>query len=241
MDIKRFLEFLDGRTINRETIRQHLERYVSMSPHTYKRGLSSLRIFIKDYLEGPDLIRTFRFPKIYYKPIIAPSKEHIRKLYDAFNLKYKALLVMYATTGLRECELLSVTFDNIDLDKRMIVLARNSNTKRTWITFFTEEARDILKQYLAARKENDERVFSIGKASVNKMFRKTSKKVGAYIAPQKLRDWFCVEMGELGVQDRYIDAFCGRVPKSILARHYTDYSPERLKRIYDRANLKVLS
>jgi len=48
-------------------------------------------------------------------------------------------------------------------------------------------------------------------------------------------------MGELGVQDRYIDAFCGRVPKSILARHCTDYSPERMKKIYDEAGLKVLS
>jgi len=48
-------------------------------------------------------------------------------------------------------------------------------------------------------------------------------------------------MGSLGVSDRYIDAFFGRTPKSILARHYTDYSPERLKKIYDEANLKVLS
>jgi intergrase/recombinase len=48
-------------------------------------------------------------------------------------------------------------------------------------------------------------------------------------------------MAEQGVQDRYIDAFCGRTSKSILARHYTDYSPERLKRIYDKAGLKVLS
>ncbi|MCJ7635580.1 hypothetical protein MUP77_24720 [Candidatus Bathyarchaeota archaeon] len=48
-------------------------------------------------------------------------------------------------------------------------------------------------------------------------------------------------MGKLGVQDRYVDAFCGRVPQSILARHYTDYSPERLKEVYERAGLKVLS
>ena len=61
------------------------------------------------------------------------------------------------------------------------------------------------------------------------------------ITPKKLREWFCNEMGRVGVPDRYIDAFCGRVPKSVLARHYTDYNPERLKRIYDRANLKVLS
>jgi hypothetical protein len=33
--------------------------------------------------------------------------------------------------------------------------------------------------------------------------------------------------------------FCGRVPRSVLARHYTDFSPERLKRIYDGANVVV--
>ena len=56
-----------------------------------------------------------------------------------------------------------------------------------------------------------------------------------------MREWFACEMGELGVADRYVDAFCGRVPRSVLARHYTDFSPERLKRIYDNANLRVLS
>ncbi|RLI33496.1 hypothetical protein DRO66_10130 [Candidatus Bathyarchaeota archaeon] len=45
-------------------------------------------------------------------------------------------------------------------------------------------------------------------------------------------------MAEQGVQDRYIDTFCGRTPKSVLARHYTDYNPERLMRIYDKVNLK---
>ena len=42
-------------------------------------------------------------------------------------------------------------------------------------------------------------------------------------------------MGELGIQDRYVDAFCGRTPKSVLAKHYTDYNPKRLKAIYDKA------
>ena len=40
---------------------------------------------------------------------------------------------------------------------------------------------------------------------------------------------------------KIIDALCGRVSKTVLARHYTDYSPDRLKRIYDKANLKILS
>ena len=41
--------------------------------------------------------------------------------------------------------------------------------------------------------------------------------------------------------DRYVDAFCGRVPRSVLARHYTDFSPQKLKEIYEKAKLRVLS
>jgi len=67
------------------------------------------------------------------------------------------------------------------------------------------------------------------------------EKTGLKITPQILREWFACEMGRLGVPDRYVDAFCGRVPRSVLARHYTDFSPEKLKEIYDKANLKVLS
>ena len=72
-------------------------------------------------------------------------------------------------------------------------------------------------------------------------FKKANKATGQRITPQVLRAWFCNELGELGVQDRYVDALCGRLPKSVLARHYTDYSPEKLKRIYDRADLQVLT
>jgi intergrase/recombinase len=43
------------------------------------------------------------------------------------------------------------------------------------------------------------------------------------------------------VPDRYIDAFCGRAPQSVLARHYSDFSPEVLKEIYEKARLKILN
>ena len=51
--------------------------------------------------------------------------------------------------------------------------------------------------------------------------------------------FFAYELGRLNVPDRYVDAFCGRVPQSVLARHYTDFSPERLKEIYDQAGLRI--
>ena len=48
-------------------------------------------------------------------------------------------------------------------------------------------------------------------------------------------------MGELGVADRFIDIFQGRAPRSVLAKHYTGKGLQRLKRIYEKANLKVLN
>ena len=60
------------------------------------------------------------------------------------------------------------------------------------------------------------------------------------ITPQVLRRWFASEMASLGVDSSYIDAFAGRVPESVLEKHYLDYSPRKLKQIYDDAGLTVL-
>jgi len=51
---------------------------------------------------------------------------------------------------------------------------------------------------------------------------------------------FFSEILRLGVSEMYVDAFCGRVPKSVLARHYTDFSPEKLGDIYSNSALRVL-
>jgi len=48
-------------------------------------------------------------------------------------------------------------------------------------------------------------------------------------------------MMRLGVSETYVDAFCGRVPKSVLARHYTDFSVERLNEVYEKTGLNVLN
>ena len=116
------------------------------------------------------------------------------------------------------------------------------STKNTWFTFFNEEAKQVLtEEYLPSRTDSNPKVFPFAKASYQRLWENAEKQTGIHITPQRLRDFFCCEMGRLGVPDRYVDAFCGRVPKSILARHYTDYNPERLKRIYNKAGLKVLS
>jgi hypothetical protein len=37
-----------------------------------------------------------------------------------------------------------------------------------------------------------------------------------------------------GIKDKFIDAFCGRTSKGVLAKHYTVYSVESLREQYDK-------
>jgi len=153
---------------------------------------------------------------------------------------------MYATSGLRRNELLGLKIEDVDLENRTIVpknAHQTSSTKNTWASCFNSETQIYLRQYSANRENNksDDRLFQISEVTLRRAFKDANQKTGLHITPQVLRDWFCCQLGELGVPDRYVDAFCGRVPKSVLARHYTDYSPEKLKRIYDKANLTVLA
>jgi hypothetical protein len=48
-------------------------------------------------------------------------------------------------------------------------------------------------------------------------------------------------MLRLSGSETYVDAFCGKVPKSVLARNYTDYESEKLKDIYGKTGSELLS
>lgn len=76
---------------------------------------------------------------------------------------------------------------------------------------------------------------------VAELWRSAREKTDIAITPQKLRQWFCSEMLMVGVSETYVDAFCGRVPKSVLARHYTDFSTEKLKEIYGKVKVELLA
>ncbi len=173
----------------------------------------------------PDLAKDIRFPRSKVRPKILPSKDQIKNFYDALPDKYKIIFLMLASSGLRVSELLKA---EIDKTNRMVIPNHCSQTKCSWVSFYNEEAAALLKNGFP----------QITVDGLNHFFKKVSKKTGIRIYPHLLRAIFAKEMSIAGVQDRYIDAFRGRVPGTVLAKHYSDFSPEILKQIYDKANLR---
>ena len=221
-------------------IREYLGRFVDSPLNSYANVLKSLKVFFRDFMNMPQVVNSFKFPRRQIQLKTVPSKEELQEFYGALETaRDKGLFLTYATSGLRRNEILCLEIGDVDFKNRMIRPRRNqSRTKHTWVSFFNEEAERALKRYLESRNDLDRRLFPIRNL---KLIKKACKKTGIHITPQVLRRWFSCEMGRLGVPDRYIDAFCGRIPCSILERHYTDYSAERLKQIYDKAGLRVLS
>jgi integrase/recombinase XerD len=244
--IERHLDVInkDPRTVTQEDLRTYLMTIKENMAHsTYKNNLASLKRYYRDFLGMQGLVESFKFPEIAFKPIKVPSKAELQSFFKALqSSRARALFLIYATSGLRKSEVLSLkTFRDIDFQNRMLTPLKDGNqSKHVWVSFYNEEAEKEVKKYLTSRKDSDPRLFPTSARHVLRIFKRARISTGLTITPQKLRDWFCSEMGSLGVPDRYVDAFCGRVPKSVLARHYTDFSPEKLKQIYDKAGLKVL-
>jgi len=136
---------------------------------------------------------------------------------------------MLASSSLRVSEFLDA--DIYKNNRMLIPKSHEGSTKRAWVSFYNEEAEVLLK----------DEVPKITVSGLNHAFKKVSNKTGIHIYPHLLRAVFAQEMGLRQVPDRYIDAFCGRIPSSVLARNYSDYSPEVLKKVYENAKLKYFS
>jgi integrase len=227
---------------SRKVVRSYLKRFDDLSPYTYANVLKSLKRFFRDFLERPQIVSSFRFP---VKPVtvkIIPSREDVERFYHALEKPIeRALFLFYATSGLRRSEVTNLKFEDVDFEKRMVVPKYGqTRTKLRWISFFNEEAEKALHRYLATRKDRSNKLFRIGTHTFLDFWKRAYNKTGIHITPKVLREWFCAEMGYLGVPDRYVDAFCGRAPKSVLAKHYSDYSPKKLQEIYEKARLRVI-
>jgi integrase len=229
--------------ISREDLRGYLKSLESYSASYYKNALMALKVFFRDFLELPEAVASFKFPHQIFKPKRIVSIEQLKQFYECLETrKEKALFMLYASTGLRRDEILSLKLEDVDFERRMITPNNHhGETKKSWVSFYNDEAETVLKEYLATKKlSRSMRLFPMQRQELVELWKPAREKTGIDITPQKLRQWFCSEMLRLGVSETYVDAFCGRVPKSALARHYTDFSPEKLQEIYRKAGLERL-
>jgi integrase len=229
--------------VSYKVISDYLKSYLNKAPETYNMQIKSLRRFVRDFLHLPQLISNFKMAPVEYigNSVKLPSKAQLRKGFQALrDTRAKAFYLFTATTGLRRGEILNLTKDKVDFKLRAVIPQHFTRVKRSGITFYNNETETWLNKYLAERCDNDSHLFVMSDRKNREIWRLSSMSADAKITPRILRLWFSMEMGEQGIPDRFVDLFQGRAPRSVLAKHYTAKRVERLKTIYDNADLNIL-
>jgi len=218
------------------------------SEHTishYTKVLSALKVYSR-FIGRPELLEEFAFPRPQLTPKPFWNKSQIRAFHGALSSpRMKALLLMGATSGLRKGEITGLSFDDVDFQSRTVVpKVHTGTTKHSWVSFYNEECEAALAEHIESMRpvmRARGKLFAVSSRDFKIEWGNAKKISGVNLKFKDLRDFFAQSMLELGVQAIYIDAFSGRAPGSILAKHYIDLSPRKLKQVYDLAGLQVLS
>ena len=232
--LKRYIKEM-GSIIDANLIRDFLSkiRHNYPNPRTYRWYLCALKVFVRDFLRKGEWVATLKFPRIKPKIIVdLPERKQLTHFFNSLpNNKAKAIFLIYCSSGLRKSEIIKAKI--IRATRAIIPTSHEQySTKNSYISFYNAEAEQYLKKINYDIK--------VSEVTIRRMFRHARVKTGIQISPQILREWFCSEMAILMVPDRYVDAYCGRVPRSVLAQRYTNFSVKTLKTIYDKANLMIL-
>ena len=248
--IRNYLNFSNG-NITKETVTQYLDSNESDSWKSNQ--LKALRRYTRNFLKLGNWTEDFHFragnniPKIKQLPTDDQLITFLNKLPTA---EIRIIFLMLLNSGLRIGEVLSLRIKDVEFWDYSIDATQihKGQTKHSWFSFFTEQTAEFLAEYVKNthqldsedysdnnyRIDSDLLLFTVSKRTVQQSFQRVSKELDFEINPHLLRSVFTNRCTKSGIKDKYIDAFCGRTSKGVLAKHYTAYSVDSLKEEYEK-------
>lgn len=232
--ITNFLNYSKG-VINEKTVQDYLESNDSASWKSNQ--LKALRRFIRDYLKLGKWIESFEFIKSKAKIKHIPNDKELLEFFENIpNDQVRLLFLILHSSGLRIGEVLQITISNINFETNMIDVSHihTGSTKSSWISFVTSQTIIQISQYIKRMNlQHDSKLFSISERTAQQNFKDTSDYTEIVMNPHLLRTVFTEKCTISKIPDKYINAFCGRVSEGMISKHYTDYSPSKLKEQYE--------
>lgn len=230
--IRGYLHHSEG-IINKDTVKAYLESNDSTSWKSNQ--LKALRKFIRDYLGLGNWVNEFVFSKEKAKIKKAiPTDDELAMFCSKLDYQVQMVFLILFSSGLRIGEVLNLELENIDFETNMIDVSQvhDSDTKSSWISFMTYQVSQYIENYTESL--TTQKIFSVSYKSVQENFQKISDEIGVKINPHLLRTVFTEKCTQAEIKEKYIDAFCGRIPQTVIRTHYTDYSPEAMRKHYDK-------
>lgn len=231
--LSRFLHQSKG-TINKETVKNYLE--TNESDSWKSNQLKVLRKYIRDFLKLGNWIEEFEFSKTRAKIKQLPTDQELLEFVKQLRGESLIAFLLLYCSGLRIGEVMKLRVENLDFTINSIDASQlhEGSTKHSWVSFFTNQVDQYLKNHIQQKDlEPENYLFSVDTRTVQNSFKLVSENLEIILTPHMLRSVFTEKCTLAKIPDKYIDAFCGRTSPGIIAKHYTDYSPEKLRLHYN--------
>ncbi len=236
--IEKYLAYTDGKIDKQKTLKYIEKLKDNHSLATYRKRTYAIRKFLyflkidwADQLNPP--------PEQKYIPIHVPQKQ-IKKTLEYFKespyyLQARALIHLGKDSGARAEELYQLTLEDIDLEKRTVQIIHNpklgktTKTKVSRISFFTQETKEILEDYIVLYNNDNKLKELFGQSHLMRLFRHSPINV------KLLRKYFSQEWTRRDGNSSVKKILMGHSLKGdVDLQHYNAQSEEDLKRIYDK-------
>jgi len=235
--IRSYLSHCSGH-INPDSVKSYLR---SNEDEDWKSNqIKALRRYIRDFLKLGNWIKEFKFSKrkAKIKTEDIPSDEKLAYFCSLLPYSVQMIFLILLNSGLRIGEVLGLHIANIKFETNMINASKihKGKTKSSWISFITNQTAEYLESYIENEVNDidDPKLFDVSYNTVQEAFKSVSYQTGIFIKPHLLRTVFSEKCTIAAVEDKYINAFCGRAPQDELEKNYTVYSPRSLREKYDK-------
>jgi integrase len=183
-------------------------------------------------LQNP--VRKIRLPPVPEGRDRRLDPGELEKLLNACSVELSMIVRFAIETAMRRGEILSMVWERVDLDKRIVLLSETKNGKRRAVPL-TGEAVSVLRTRSESRIDGN-KVWRMGPDSVSQSFAKACRKAKiADLRFHDLRHEATSRLFEKGLSTMEVAAITGHKTLQMLMR-YTHLKPEALLKRLDSTN-----
>ncbi|MBO4300615.1 MAG: site-specific integrase [Desulfovibrio sp.] len=215
-----------------ETVKKDLLANTELTVATVHKKLSLLRTIVY-YAVERGFCESMKFPTLpspQYKCFVPPSPDEVAAIYQAAPPHIQRVVVIGAYCGVRigECELLSLTWDDIDFERKILrVHGSKKNPNAPWREVPIRES--LMPLFCEWHKDdissgNSYLIHFAGKSvtTIKNAWHSTLKRAGItrHIRPYDLRHAFGTELVAAGVDVGTVAKLMGHSSPTMLLTHY---------------------
>jgi len=240
-DLRMLREFLEKRLgrvprpteITREMIVQFGVSLRGASPLTLRRKyacISSFFGFLQDMgYATANPARRLPLPRVSQPVPVCLTEEMAQRLIAAADRPWsKAMIVLLLSTGIRRSEAVGITLDDLDLEKRQLLIRGKGDKER--VVPLTDQAVDAIQAYLPHRTRTQSRHLFVSAwkgqplhgRCINRMLKIIIQNAGLEgqgITPHKLRHTFATHLIRNGADVRTVQELLGHSDIQTTARY----------------------